>query len=354
MRKVVYLGLDAHVRSCVLAGMDSRGKLLFNERFSTSESALKSQLVAVKAHKKILALEESPLAGWLSGALQCYVDELIVCDPRQNKLISSNAHKSDLEDAADLCRLLRLDALKPVYHAEYEHRAIFKSAVQHYLDLRDRQRELKVHIKAKYRHAGVLRVEGQSVFGTKHRERFLSQLPHETQREIMLRLYTVLDVTIKAQQAAHDGMLQLGTRYCEIKQFMKMPGMGPINAHIFDAFIQTPHRFATKQKLWRYCRLGIVDRSSAGKPLAYKRLDRAGVGELKAVSYRAFHAAVRMTRSNEVARFFEASLHHTNHNETRARLNTQRKILAVLWTLWRKNVDYNPKLFCLSTPTAAV
>ena len=40
MRKVVYLGLDAHVRSCVLAGMDSRGKLLFNERFSTSESAL--------------------------------------------------------------------------------------------------------------------------------------------------------------------------------------------------------------------------------------------------------------------------------------------------------------------------
>ena len=63
MRKVVYLGLDAHVRSCVLAGMDSRGKLLFNERFSTSELALKSQLVAVKAHKKILALEESPLAG---------------------------------------------------------------------------------------------------------------------------------------------------------------------------------------------------------------------------------------------------------------------------------------------------
>ena len=48
MRKVVYLGLDAHVRSCVLAGMDSRGKLLFNERFSTSESALKSQLVAVR------------------------------------------------------------------------------------------------------------------------------------------------------------------------------------------------------------------------------------------------------------------------------------------------------------------
>ena len=35
---------------------------------------------------------------------------------------------------------------------------------------------------------------------------------------------------------------------------------------------------------------------------------------------------------------------------THARLNTQRKILAVLWTLWRKNVDYNPKLFCFIDP----
>ena len=120
-----------------------------------------------------------------------------------------------------------LDALKPVYHAEYKHRAILKNAVQHYLDLRDRQKELKVHIKAKYRHAGVLRVEGPLVFSAKHRARFLSQLPHKTQREIMLHLYTVLDATIKAQKAAYDSMIQLGKRYCEIKQFMKMPGIGP-------------------------------------------------------------------------------------------------------------------------------
>ena len=59
-------------------------------------------------------------------------------------------------------------------------------------------------------------------------------------------------------------MIRLRNKYPEIKQFMKMPGIGPVGAHVFGAFIQTPHRFATKQKLWKCCRLGIVEHSSAG------------------------------------------------------------------------------------------
>ena len=77
------------------------------------------------------------------------------------------------------------------------------------------------------------------------------------------------------------------------------------------------------------------------------------IGELKAVSHRAFHAAMHSSGSNEVSRFYEASLARTNHDTTHARLNTQRKILAVLWTIWKKDVAYNPERFYPSTPTAA-
>ena len=353
MRKIVYLGLDAHVRHCVLAGMDTRGKLLFSERLPTSEAALISHIVAMKARRKELALEESSLAGWLAGALRDYVDELIVCDPRQNALISVNAHKNDYEDAYNLCRLLRLGELKPVYHPEQDHRAIFKSAVQHYLDLRDQQRSLKVRIKAKYQIAGVLRIDGARVYSKQHRASYLAQVPEGVRRSMLLHLYAILDATLEAQEEARGAMLRLGRRYPEIKEFMKMAGMGPIGAHVFDAFIQTPHRFATKQKLWRYCKLGIVDRSTGGRPLAYKRLDRAGNGELKAVSYRTWQIATRMSAPNEVSRFYEASLAHTGYNVTRARLNTQRKILAVLWSIWKRRVAYNPVLFHRSNPTAA-
>ena len=354
MRQLVYLGLDAHIRHCVLAGMDTRGKLLFSERLPTSEAALISHIVATNARKKHLVLEESSLADWLAGALRDYVDELIVCDPRHNALISSSSHKDDREDAFNLARLLRLGELKPVYHSDQAHRAVFKSSVQLYLELRNQQVSQKNRIKAKFHHAGVLHVDGKRVFDAKHREHYLSRLPDKARRAMLSHLYAVLDATLAAQEAARRDMIRLGAKYSEIKEFEKVPGMGPIGAHVFDAFIQTPHRFATRQKLWKYCKLAVRDRSSAGKPLAYKRLDKAGIGELKAVSHRAFHAALRSSGSNEVSRFYEASLARTNHDATHARLNTQRKILTVMWAIWRNDVAYNPDLFYPSTPTAAV
>lgn len=75
---------------------------------------------------------------------------------------------------------------------------------------------------------------------------------------------------------ARASMVELGKRYPEIVQFKRMPGIGVVGSHVFSAFLQTPHRFANKRKLWQYCRLGIRQRSSAGKPLAYQCLDRSG------------------------------------------------------------------------------
>ncbi len=344
MLQRVYLGLDAHIRHCVLAGMDARGRLLFSERFPTSEAALQSHMVAIQARKKELALEESSLADWLAGVLQDYVDVLIVCDPRQNALISHSAHKDGREDAWNLCRLLRLGELKPVFHSEQAHRGIFKSAVQHDLSLRDQQSSLKTRIKAMYHKAGVLRLDGARVFNPTYRAQYLDQLPDQPRRVMVSNQYSVLDTMLAAQQAAFNEMIRQGKRYPEIREFMKMPGVGPIGAHVFDAFIQTPHRFATKQKSWRYCKLGVLERSSSGKPLAYKRLDRSGSGALKAVSYQCWLSARKTREPNEVSQFYEASLIRTG-NSTAARLNTQRKVLLVLWTIWKHNVAYNPHLF---------
>ena len=56
-----------------------------------------------------------------------------------------------------------------------------------------------------------------------------------------------------------------------------------------------------------------------------------------------WQSALRTKDPNEVSQFYEASLRRTN-NSTHARLNTQRKVLAVLWTIWKKDVDYTPSL----------
>lgn len=351
MYKKVYFGLDAHNHSCVLAIMDQDGVLISNEGFGTSEARLIYAVSSIRSHQKFLAVEESSLPG-IATTLRPYVTELIVCDPRQNALISRSGHKDDFADAFNLCRLLRLEELSPVYHADESHRVDFKIAVQQYLSFREEHAKLKRPIKAKFQQAGIVRTTGIKIFSKMGRDHYLNRLPTDARREIILNLYECLDAAGKMRKKARESMIKLGKRYPEIQQFMRVPGVGIVGAHVFSAFIQTPHRFATKQRLWKYCKLSILERSSAGKPLAYKRLDPSGSGILNSISHQCCLSALRTKDPNEVSLFYEASLQRTG-DKTHARLNTQRKVLAVLWTIWKNNVDYNPKRF-YSPPKSAV
>jgi len=221
---------------------------------------------------------------------------------------------------------------------------VFKASVQQYLDFRDQETALKRKIKAKYRSWGVPRVEGTCVYNPKKRGDYLGQLKSPVIRNQLSRLYVMLDNALSMQASALAEAKRLGSQYPEIKEFMKVPGIGNIGALLFDSYIQTPDRFTSKSRLHRYCQLAVTDRSSDGKPLGYKRLDKAGNSELKAMSYRAFIVAMRILRPNEVRAFYEASLLRTR-NHTRARLNTQRKILSVLHGIWRSGQEYKPELF---------
>ena len=343
-----YLSIDALARHAVLGHMDGRGRYLGDWRFRTCEAELVKHVANIEAGKKYVAVEEGPLAYWIAQTLDEYVHEVTISDPRANVSISRNPHKKDEADTYQLCRLLRLGELKEVYHPQDDRRAVFKAAVQHYIDLRDQEVKLKVKIKAKYRGWGVPEVDGTLVYSERHRRDYLQQIDAPPIRHQLQRLYGLLDEALRAQESALKEVTGLGRSYPEIKEFEKIPGVGTKGAHIFDAYIQTPDRFATKQQVWRYAKLGITNRSSDNKPLGFKRLDRSGNAELKAMSYWAWKGSLwKKDPDNEVRRFYQRSLSLT-HNKVHARLNTQRKILSTMWGLWKRKESYRPELFCPS------
>jgi transposase len=342
MRKIAYLAMDIHANHCVLGEMDFDGTFRGNHTFSTSEKNIIKALENIKAKEKYLTLEESNLAYWAAQVASPCVTQVIPCDPKENALIYKGSHKHDKVDTQKLCRLLRLGELKRVYHPQSDDRAIFKAAARHYIDLRDQQITLKQKIKAMYRHWGVIDVAGEAVYSIKKRQDYLKQVKHLHIRNQLNRLYVLMDEAESMQGKALKAMKQMGRKYPEIKEFKKIPGIGDIGAHIFDAFIQTPDRFANRSKLWRYCRLGVTDRSSDGKPLGFRRLDRSGISELKALTYQAWMSALK--GDNEVRRFYSDSLKRT-FSRVHARLNTQRKILAVMYGIWKRGEAYRSQLF---------
>lgn len=342
MDKIAYLAMDLHARNLTLGQMNERGSFIRNIDLPTSEKNIISAVNSVKAKRKYLTIEQGPLTYWAAQVAAPHVDKVIPCDPRANALIYKNPYKKDKVDTKNLCRLLRLGELHHVYQPQDDNRAIFKAAALHYVDIRNQLTRIKQKTKAMYRQWGIIDIFTDSVYSHSGRDHYLGQIKQIPIRNQLLRLYYLMDRTENMRKAALKALKELGHKYPEIIQFMKIPGIGDIHAHLFDAFIQTPHRFAKTSQLWKYCRLSITDRSSDGKPLGYQRIDRAGIGELKALSYRAFVAA--MKGENEVKRFYHQSLQRT-YNRKHARLNTQRKILATLYVIWKKGVTYRPELF---------
>lgn len=348
--QTAYIGLDVHSKTCTMSWMSGDGEVQGTGSFATSEKNLLKEVGGIEAQTKKVTLEESPLAFWTARTLTGEVDQVIVCDPRENHLISRSIRKGDEPDAKALARLLRMGELKEVYQPENDRRALYKQACSHYMDLRDQQRSLKQKIKSRLKRWGHLHIPGASVFNQSGRETYLAELSHDRVRSQVESLYNLLDKTHAEKKAARRHFLELGRRYPETQEFQKIPGIGPISAHTFDAYIQTPDRFATKQKLWRYCKLGIRKHSSGGKKVRREKLDPAGHGELKALSHRAVKEALGGEDYNEVQASYRASVRRTG-DETHARLNTQRKILATMWGLWKRSSAYNPKLFYNSKRT---
>lgn len=339
---IAWLGLDAHAQSCVLAQLDDDGTQRQFWRIPTQGDKLVAQVRAIPAPDKRLALEESNLARWLWQLLRPHVSQLVVCDARHNKLISTHHNKKDPRDGFGLARLFRLNELKPVWQLPTTERALFKSAAQSYEEAVLRQTQLKQQIKSTFQHWGLFPT-GTRLYSPEGRGAWMKQLPHTDLRAQVELLYASMEHAVQTQRDTRKLMVRLGKAFPEVKRLSTAPGLGVVGAHVFAAYIAQPERFDSGAGLIRYCRLGIRDRSSDDKPLGYEQLDRHGHGVLKAISYRAWLQAMKR-QSGAVHQFFLWSKKNTG-SATHARLNTQRKLLRAWWTLWQKGEEWDEKKF---------
>jgi len=340
--KTVYTGLDAGSSSCKVVTLNEEGKPVHSSEFPTTEANL------IKAAKEIpgraiVHLEASELAGWIRGILRREkrtVQRVIVSDPKLNAWIGKDPHKNDQVDAFKLAELARMGRFNEVYYPDDEGRAEFKMLVQHHERLTKQAVRVKHQIKSCLRLQGVI-IKNMKLFSHEGRVPVLNQVSSEVPHKMLRQHYAVLDSIVKQRKDTLRLIRRESRKYPEIALLCEIPGVKGILAARFSAYVQTPQRFSNRRKLWRYSRLGIVDRTSDGKPLGYQRLDRQGSGTLKDLSRKAFLVSCKRCRKdNAFRRFYTMSL-DTTHDEKHARLSTQRKILAVMMAMWRNQQHYD-------------
>jgi len=335
-----YIGADVHVATTDLA-VERNGKILQWYHVPTSVPALREVLAGV-ASPKVLVMEEGAMAGWLKRNLDADVGRVIVCDPRRNALIAKDGDKSDPIDAAKLATLAAGGYVREVYHSDDEARVELKEWVALYHDRRQEAvRQInKIHAVARGR--GVLvPSRARSEPG---RSEWVRGIPAVLWRQLSL-VFPAYDLAQDLADRALRRVRQLSRDYEVIARWQEVPGIGPVRSATLLAYLDTPWRFRTAAKLCKYCGVGLERRSSGtdrrGRPkppalhLAWrvnKRLKDAVMG-----------ATVTALGGDNPFREKYRRLLCDGLTPGNARHTVARRLLAVLWGMWKTNTSYRPE-----------
>jgi len=338
-----YIGADVDSKMTELA-VRRKGKIVDRRRVQTSIKEIRQYLAAVSG-QQALAFEEGPMAHWMWRNLKDHVDRIVVCDPRRNKLITSDGDKDDPIDAGKLADLLAGGYLREVYHSDDDERVLLKEWVSLYHDrVRDAVRQVN-KIRARCRMYGV-RMPGSVLGNPERRPEWLSLVQCPGLAGQLGLLWLGFD-TVAQQVSKASWQLELQSRRYEIiKLWREIPGIGLIRAATFFAYVDTPWRFKTPKKLWKYCGVGLQRTASGtgkdGKPKpGYLRLAWAVNRRLKNVAY---GAAISVINGNSnVFRSYYAKLLRDGVSCSNARHSVSRKIITVMWGMWKTTRRFDPQ-----------
>ena len=216
-----YIGFDLHQAKTVVAVLDTDRKVVME----TTEAAAVIRFLKSLSGPLHITFEETTQARWMYDVVRGYVKEVIVCDPRRNKLLGEGS-KADKPDARKLAELLRAGLLRAVYHGHEATRQL-KELVRGYETLSADTQRTMVRIKAIYRAHGI-RTPGSGVYQQKQREQWLQLLTAPGTRQRVNWLYEELDHLRPLRKQAKIAMVAEGRKHQAFRLLRTIPQWGAV------------------------------------------------------------------------------------------------------------------------------
>ena len=335
-----YIGADVHSNSIEMAILNRKEII---KRYTIPARITAAAEILESLHgKKYMAIEEGPMSGWLYRNLRAKVDRFVVADPRRNKLISSDGDHDDRIDSAKLAMLLAGGYLREVYLCDDDKRVELKHWVSLYHDrVRDAVRNIN-KIRARCRMHGVT-IPRRVLRQPEHRAAWLSKLKNTALSNQLSMLWIGYDATAKQARMAKQHLINLSKRYPIIRLWKQLAGIGVIRAATIFAYLDTPWRFKKKNKLWKYCGIGLQRTASGtdkkGKPKpARLQLPWAANRILKNAILGAALTAINQKQNSFKADYERMVLNGIIPGN--ARHTVARKMLTVMWGMWKRSCQF--------------
>jgi transposase len=278
---------------------------------------------------------------------------VIVCNVRGR---SETSNKSDRIDSDGLSEMLRVGAVKSVYHGASSVLTL-KELVRCYTNLVEDTTRVMLRIKALFRARAIL-TPGTSVYRASNRAEWLAKIEGRGARMRAESLLQQLDALLELRPKAKAAMIVEARRQPGWKTLRSMPFFGPVRVALVLAIMATPFRFRTKRQLWPYIGLAVVTRSSADqefvdgklrrrrRPPLTRGLNRNHNPVLKNVFKGAANAAA--AKPGPLKDFYDACVGRGVREEL-AKVTLARKISSIALRLWKKGELWDPDKLTMQT-----
>jgi transposase len=350
MKRTHFIGMDVHCPFCEIAVVDAKGNVVRREQTETTIAALTPLLESVPRPRR-LVIEEGPLAGWLWRNLRPLLDDMVVSEPRRNRLIAKDGDKDDPIDAEKLAQLFRGGFVKAVHQCDGLEQAVFKQQVALYhFRVRQRVREGQ-RISALFRQHGVM-IRARAFVAVEDRRPLVQQLPaNAVLAEAVALLWPSYDAALCQEQQWRARLVKLAQQQEVVCRFQALPGLGWIRGATLFAYLDTPWRFRSKAALWKYLGIGLERRRSGNGPehLAVPKVVHRLLKSTILGAARSAAAAGDNPFADLHRRWLAQGL-----SSKLARRNVARSLAATLWGMWKNGSVYQPKWVGAAQAASAV
>ena len=320
-----YVAVDWAQRNMAIARMTKQTEQISTIDVPSDIKDLQLYLATLRG-KKIITFEETDTAQWLYTELKGHADEILVCDPYRNSLLSEGP-KTDKIDSEKLVQLLRAGLLKSVFHSGDDF-IYLRKLVSSYQDV------VEAGVRLKNQRSAIFRALGQS-----KDEKSLDGPGEQFILEGIDRGIEAYETEKKRYEKEFE---KISKKYSMVRHLDSLPGIGKIGAVKVAAVVVDPKRFKERGHFLSYCGLINLERVSGGRSYGHKKPRYSRI--LKSVFKTAALAAIEgKGKNNPMRDYYDYLIKEKRYAEHNARHAVARRIAVLAWGVLKSGKKYTLK-----------
>lgn len=331
---MVYGAIDLHLRFSQIRVVDGDGRVVHEGQVVTTPERLVAAFAGVGPVRVLL--ESGTESEWVAQALEAAGQAVIVADPNFAPMYGERHRhvKTDRRDVAALAEANRRGWYRPAHRVSATQR-------QHRQVLTARRQLVQVRtgtisvIRALLRQGGYRAGTGGSeAFGARV-ARLALPAPLAATLAPLLRTLTALSAEIRALDAA---VLTISTADPVVRRLQTVPGVGPVVALTFRAFVDDVTRFPSAAHV--SAAIGLVPREDSSAERRHRgHLTKAGPSELRSLLVQAAWVCWRSCRRGPLRAWADQLA--ARRGRRIAVVALARRLSRILYAMWRDETVFD-------------